>query len=247
MDIRIFCPSFRRAYGTITDKEYPFVTFVVASFEADEYRNQGLKVLECPDEVQGNIARVRNWILDNNEDADMVVIMDDDISNLTYYDEQKLYEMNELEVLEFFEEVLILLEDSGYYYGGLQVNTDKGAYREHSPFNFIAYIPSPVQFFRKGNALRHDEEIPLKEDYDMTLQQLYRYGGVLRMNKYSRICKQASNTGGCSLYRNSDEELSQLKTLQRKWGRDVVKMDSRSKKGFDFNPVLKFNKILKGM
>ena len=155
--------------------------------------------------------------------------------------------MNELEVLELFEEIYILLKDSGYYYSGLQVNTDKGAYREHSPFNFISYIPGPVQIFRKGNELRYDEELPLKEDYDMTLQQLYKYGGVLRMNKYSRICKQASNTGGCAMYRNSEEELSQLRALQSKWGKDVVTMDVKSKKGFDFNPVLKFNKIMKGM
>jgi hypothetical protein len=70
----------------------------------------------------------------------------------------------------------------------------------------------------KGNKCRYDENLPLKEDYDMTLQQLNLERVVLRVNAYHYICKQSENVGGCAAYRNRDREEAQLKALQAKWG-----------------------------
>lgn len=64
-------------------------------------------------------------------------------------------------------------------------------------------------------------------------------GGVLRFNAYYYICKQAEQIGGCATYRNVGAEKRQFELLQRKWGSDIIKMDRSSKRGFDFNPIMK--------
>jgi hypothetical protein len=51
--------------------------------------------------------------------------------------------------------------------------------------------------------------------------------------------KQAEQAGGCSTYRTSEREKEQFELLQRKWGSKIVRYDSSSKKGFDFNPIIK--------
>ena len=99
--------------------------------------------------------------------------------------------------------------------------------------------------FLKGNPLRYDERLPLKEDYDMTLQNCNKYRGCLRVNKYHYDCKQSKQAGGCASYRNYDREIQQLKALQAKWGDDIVKIDTvlnhnakKVKKNIDYNPVI---------
>lgn len=89
----------------------------------------------------------------------------------------------------------------------------------------------------------------LKEDYDMTLQQLRRHRIALRLNKYFYRVKQSEQVGGCATYRNLDKEREQLETLRCKWGARIVRFDfsDRSHKGvksrnavfIDYNPVIK--------
>lgn len=93
--------------------------------------------------------------------------------------------------------------------------------------------------------MRYDENIPLKEDYDMTLQQLNRYRVVLRLNMYHYICLQAVNKGGCASLRNRQREKEENLKLLRKWGSNIVRFD-KSNKGHttkekldDFNPIIK--------
>lgn len=66
--------------------------------------------------------------------------------------------------------------------------------------------------FLRGNECFYDEALPLKEDYDMTLQQLRRHRIALRLNKYFYRVKQSEQVGGCATYRNLDKEREQLET-----------------------------------
>jgi len=66
MKIKYFSPSYRRGnVRSNTQLNYPFVKLVVAESEAKQYRESGNEVVTMPDPVQGNISRVRNWMLDN--------------------------------------------------------------------------------------------------------------------------------------------------------------------------------------
>lgn len=240
MNIGYFAPSYKRPEKSKTQRLFPFVKIVVRESEAKEYIENGNDVLICPDSEQGNLCRVRNWILNtqlNNFDA--VILLDDDYNNIIRWNNQKQIKLKDFEVQEICEHIAILCKDWGFFYFGLNCVTDKGAYREHTPFSTNSYIGGPFQGFINGNELRYDECLNLKEDYDMTLQNLKKYNGCLRVNFMSYDVKQAEQGGGCAIQRNSKEEERQFNLLQKKWGTKIIQIDNQSKKKFDFNPIMK--------
>lgn len=240
MKVKFYAPSYKRPEKSITQKKYPFVKLVVRESEAEEYIKNGNDIVICPDPVQGNISRVRNWILDNLFDsADCVVILDDDCSFIGRYEDQNKKVFNQEDLQEFCENSAIICMELGYKLWGLNTVTDKGAYREYTPFSFLQFIGCPFHGHIKGTTLRYDESLPLKEDYDFTLQNIQKYGGSLRINFAHYQVKQSEQEGGCSAYRNLEEEKKQFFNLQKKWGKDIVKRDKTSKKSFDYNPILK--------
>ena len=91
----------------------------------------------------------------------------------------------------------------------------------------------------KANTLSEEQQKEFKEDYDMTLQNLHKYKGCLRVNFMSYDVKQAKQVGGCATQRNSKEEERQFNLLQKKWGTKIIQKDNQSKRKFDFNPILK--------
>jgi len=240
MKVKFYAPSYKRPEKSITQKKYPFVKLVVRESEAKEYTKNNNDIVICPDSAQGNISRVRNWILDNLfDDADCIVILDDDCSFIGRYQEQKKTVFSKEELQEFCENSSIICKELGFKLWGLNTVTDKGAYREYTPFSFLQFIGCPFHGHIKGTKLRYDESLPLKEDYDFTLQNIRIYGGCLRINFAHYQVKQSEQEGGCSTYRNLEEEKKQFFSLQKKWGKDVIKRDRTSKKSFDYNPILK--------
>lgn len=241
MNIGYFAPSYRRSEKSITQREYPFVKLVVAESEAEEYIANKNEVIVCPDSAQGNLSRVRNWILNTFlPQYDCVIILDDDISYIGRWEERERVKFIPSELQEFCEAHSILCADAGLLLWGVNLRaTDKGFYSEHSPFGFLQMIGGPFQAHMNGSTIRYDEKLPLKEDYDMSLQHLHKHGGILRVNYAFYQAKQSQQPGGCATYRNLDREKEQFLLLQKKWGSDVVTMDTKSKKSYDYNPVIK--------
>ena len=165
--------------------------------------------------------------------------MDDDCRGIGRWQDQTYYKFNSEELFESCEIWAKLCSDFGFKFWGLNCVVDKGAYREYTPFGTLQYIGGPFQAFLKDNYIRYDEDLPLKEDYDITLQNILEFGGALRINFASYDVKQAEQEGGCATYRNLDYEREQFYSLQKKWGKDIITRDKGSKKSFDFNPILK--------
>lgn len=228
---------------------YPHCTVWVAESEKEAYikENPRANIRGVPNEVQGNVARVRNYILDHTKEFDVVVMIDDDCSGIyRWKGHGKSTFLDEPSLLEMIEKNSIVAEEWGAKFWGMQVNDDNLSYRVYTPFSTMRFIGGPFQAFLKGNDLRYDELLPLKEDYDMTLQQLNKNRIALRFNMYYYKVKQAEQAGGCATMRNYDEEMRQLLLLQKKWGSKIVRFDkkTRSNKGnvqkkFDFNPIIK--------
>jgi hypothetical protein len=240
MKVKFFAPSYKRSQKSITQINYPNVKIVVRESEAEEYIKNGNDIVVCPDSAQGNLCRVRNWILDNLcDDADCIVIVDDDCSYIGRWEEQSQIKFNMNDLEEFCENIANITKEIGFHFWGLNCVTDKGAYREYTPFGTLQYIGGPFQAHLKSSKVRYDEELPLKEDYDITLQHIHKYGGCLRVNFAHYNVKQAEQEGGCATYRNLDKEKQQFFALQKKWGKDVIKRDKQSKRSFDFNPIMK--------
>ena len=247
MRIKIVALSYKRPEKSITQINYPSIKLVVRESEAEEYRANGNDIIECPDAAQGNVSRVRNYILDNlfDKDTDCLVILDDDCKAISRWEDQINNKFTEEGLYEFCEQMASVTEELGFKLWGLNIVTDKGAYREYTPFGFLQFLGCPFHAHLKGSPLRYDEDLPLKEDYDFSLQNIKKYGGCLRVNFANYDVKQSEQAGGCSDMRNLKKEKQQFFALQKKWGKDIIKRDKGSKKSFDFNPIV--NVPIKGI
>lgn len=254
MNISVCCPSYKRPVVR-TLKYLPFCKVFVDNSEAEEYRthNKGANIIACPDGVQGNVARVRNYILNTEfkNGADAVCIVDDDINRIARFVIDKetnyAYEHKTIETDEFFnflEKYSILCDEFGFKLWGVNINKDSLSYRHCVPFSTVSVILGPFSV-HLNNPIRYDEKLPLKEDYDLCIQHLNKYRGVLRVNSVHYDCLQSENKGGCAAMRNKQREKEQFELLQKKWGSDIVRVDStnkgrtKKKKQFDYNPIIK--------
>lgn len=258
MKISINCPSYKRPKVEtldyistckvwVAEKEYQ--DYIKANPEYEK------NIISVPNEVQGNLCRIRNYILDHElKDNDVCLIIDDDMQSIGHFEPKKakygLYGyddilLTEKDLYQMLEHYSILCSDWGFKFWGVACNCDALTYRQTTPFSTVGYIGGPFQCFLKGNECRYDERLPLKEDYDMTIQQCNKYRGCLRVNKYHYNCKQSKQKGGCATYRNYERERRQLHLLQKKWGGDIVAIDTvknqnqkRESKEMDYNPIL---------
>lgn len=241
--MNIYAPSYKRAKGVKTHKLIPDIIYCVAEFEAQEYIDLGYNVEIMPNEVQGNVARVRNYML-KNYIKDRGLIVDDDIEAFKYWStENGLPKSKNIDdVQEFIEQGFALCEEFGCRLWGINIIGDKGSYREYTPFSLTNPISAAFMGFI-NNELRFDERIPLKEDYDYCIQNCNVYRKLLRINSAYMIKKDHGNLGGCADYRTISREMEQLKLLQKKWGKGIVKNDTTQRgkkiKGFDLNPIIK--------
>lgn len=257
MKISVCVPSYKRP-KVETFKYIPFAKVFVDEGEYDDYiqANKGYEenIISVRKGVQGNLCRIRNYIIDTEFESgvDVVVIVDDDMKGIYRWYNKKRELLPTDEIMDFIYRYSILAMDLGAYFWGINVNTDKQVYREYTPFSTVSYIGGPFQAFIKDGGLRYDEKLPLKEDYDMTLQQLNKFRKVLRVNAYHYDVKQSEQKGGCATYRNYEREEQQLKLLQKKWGSRIVKIDGadahnmkKKKTRIDYNPII--NVPIKGI
>jgi len=256
MKISINCPSYKRP--KVETLEYlPFCHVWVDCKEYDDYikANKGFEdnIISVPEGIQGNVSRIRNYILDEEfkKGADVVVLVDDDLKGIYHFENEggysyteKLVKASEFE--KFIEDGTTLCNDIGYKLWGVNLNKDALNYKHCLPFNTKAIILGPFCCHIKGTEIRYDEDLPLKEDYDLAIQHLNKYRGILRLNKYHYNCKQSTNAGGCATYRNYDREREQFELLKKKWGSNIVKEDKskqakskKAKMNIDYNPIIK--------
>ena len=242
MRLEILSPSYLRPDSCTTQDYLPRCTYVVARSEKRAYVRAGRRVIAVPNAIQGNVSRVRNYILDN---FNPVLILDDDIRRFGRWNNQENQKLTTDEAMEFIEQAFNLARELKAKMWGMNLLPDKGAYREYTPFAFRSVILGPVQGFT-GLDLRYDEALPLKEDYDLSLQVLNKYRRTLRFNMMHYVCDQHSNVGGCATYRTMERERKQFSLLQKKWGSDIVQIDTQAgqvnqkkRTNWDINPVVR--------
>lgn len=196
MKIVVCCPSYKRP-KVETLKYLPFLKIYVDGSEYEEYRktNKGFEdnIIRCEDGIQGNVARVRNYILDQEfkNGADAVCIVDDDLKGIyrydVNYDTKYGYEKVKIEpdeFMDFLEKYTEMCDELGFKLWGVNCNSDALSYRHYSPISLISIILGPFSVHLKQEEIRYDEKLPLKEDYDLAIQHLNRYRGILRLNGY---------------------------------------------------------------
>lgn len=254
MKISVNCPSYKRPKVETLDY-LPFCKVWVDNKEYNDYIKANPRhkenIISVPDGIQGNVCRIRNYILDKEfeKGIDVVCIIDDDMKGIYYFENEngKAYNkkiVNQDEFIQFLEKYSVMCEELGFKLWGVNLNQDALSYRQYSPFSTNSVILGPFSCHLKNN-IRYDVNLPLKEDYDLAIQHLNKYRGILRINKFHYNCKQSKQAGGCATYRNYQREEEQLKLLQKKWGKEIVKIDKvansntkKVKKEIDYNPII---------
>lgn len=248
--VTICAPSYRRPTAVRTLEYLPSTRIYVSRDEEAAYREANPKadIVGVDPKFQGNVCRIRNHILDcEMRDGRAVLIIDDDLMGLFKWRRlQRVRMETEEEVVAFVEKYTALCREWDCPAWGVNVNPDGQVYREMTPFALSSFVGAPFTV-HVAHRLRYDERLSLKEDYDFTLQLLNAHRKVLRVNSVYYLTLQMAQPGGCATYRNLDAERAQLRLLQRKWGKDIVRMDalttSRNHKTtkvrtFDVNPVI---------
>lgn len=252
MKIRVCIPSYKRTKVETLDYIPDARVYVDESeYQAYVEANPGADIVSCKKGIQGNLCRIRNHIMRSEfeQGTDVVCIVDDDMEGLYLWEKSGETRMEKIKIThdwlyDFLEKYSILCDEFGFKFWGGNCNQDAMSYRAYTPFSLVSYIGGPFQVFLKGNTCFYDERLPLKEDYDMTLQQCNKYRGCLRLNMLTYNVKQSEQAGGCASYRNMENERKQFELLQRKWGKDIVREDRSNKghssktKSFDYNPII---------
>lgn len=249
-DVVICAPSYRRPTAVDTLKYLPSCRIYVSKREEKAYRaaNPKADIVAVDPKFQGNLCRIRNHILDREMvDGRAVLIVDDDLQYLAKWEGLERKKIATADVAAFVEKFTDLAREWECPAWGINVNSDGQVYREMTPFSLRSYVGGPFMV-HVDHDLRYDERLPLKEDYDFTLQLLNRYRRILRVNSFYYLTLQMKQEGGCAVYRNLEEERRQLGLLRRKWGGEIVKADTlgssrnhltKKKRKFDVNPIIR--------
>lgn len=200
------------------------LTWYVPADQAGEYRYAGATTV-TPVDTAGTLgpARQRNAALDVGHAAGAVVVTtDDDLRRCACTEPGPTNEKHPVDGSQAVRLLVEALEASPYLHGG--VGPTDNAFFARRAHTTDAFVRSGFNAHRP-NPLRYDEALPLKEDYDMTLQHLAAHGGVLRLDTLLMTYQQRVKKGGCS-YRTPEVEQQAIAHLVGKWG-DVVRPHPR--------------------
>ena len=180
------------------------------------------QIITIPDEEDGNCPKKNNAIL-NRCKEDWVLILDDDITDICYYEKSVLNKVSPDEIEEIIIHYFKLAEELGVRFWGFNQNSDPLSYKVYNPICFLSPILGPFGGHLKTE-LRYDTETGTKEDYDFWLQNIKKYKKTLRINKYCYKHYHGSGLdGGLLGIRSMDYETKSYERLRKKWGSDVVK------------------------
>lgn len=228
--MNVIIPSYGRSQ-TLPGKDYFYTArYCVPESQADEYCKVvgNDRVLAIPDEYDGNICRKRNWILENTDFP--LVMVDDDVASIGYFEGRRGMKNGEHRpktldpdlFVAFCEQSFELCRGFGARMWGIGQNEDNRIYKEFQPLSLSKVTLGPFQGHLEHD-LVFDERVGTKDDYDMALQQLYRYHVLMRWNKFHYICEHGENAGGIVSYRSKAKEIEYCKAIMAKWGKGVIK------------------------
>lgn len=216
MSFIVCIPSKGRSKTITSDKlfnkENTFIFIPEDEFELYE----GNRV-SVPSEIRG-ITGTRNFILDwcRSKGIKNHIQVDDDATGFFKIEKGKTSQVSPYDFHLLLENMFEMTEHWGAKAFGFGMASDPKFYRCYSPFSTQSIIAANIIGIIE-NECRFDEKCIVKEDYDYSMQHIYKYKRVIRLNKYFLKVKHLSNVGGCVSYRTFDTEKNIFKYLLQKW------------------------------
>jgi len=215
----IAIPSKSRAGKTTTNKVLPNIgTFFIPESEYHQYKGL-VKNIECvPKEIQG-ITNTRNWIQKNSQDK-WIVFLDDDAKNVGYtkMEERKSKKIDIKDEGFWAEEFLKafdLTEQLGYKIWGVKTEAAPRSVYPYKPILFQTYVTASCMGIINDGEFYFDPNFPVKEDYEICLRHIKKYGGILGIRYIHWENEHWTTPGGCRDYRTIAMEKKAIKDLIR--------------------------------
>lgn len=220
MKIVVVSPTYHRV-GRIDKllKYYPFIRFYTDYNEfykyIEYYPNNKHNFVQCPQGIQGNNARVRNYILDvefNYYENDAVISFDDDVFYLIrwkYSNEKNKFVYEKIETEELgtlFENLVNLTNDFGFKLFGVSASNQPIYKSNNNLFTFHSGLEGSFMGFIK-NPIRIDETIPALDDILFSAEHIRKYGGLLKFNNLGYIKNHEFIDGFEGLGRESQADI----------------------------------------
>lgn len=214
----IAIPSKNRAGKTTTNKILPNIgTFFVPESELHQY-SYIKNVIGVPKEVSG-ITNTRNWILKNTKDK-WVVFLDDDAKNVGYtrlglHNSYKIDIKDEGFWGEEFLKAFDLSEQLGYKMWGVKTEAAPRSVYPYKPILTKTYLTASCMGIINDGEFYFDEEFKVKEDYEICLRHIVKYGGILGIRYLHWENEHWVTDGGCKDYRTVNMEKDAIKKLAK--------------------------------
>ena len=214
----IAIPSKNRAGKTTTNKILPNIgTFYVPISEIHQY-NYIKNVVGVPNDIQG-ITNTRNWILRNTKEK-WVVFLDDDAKNVGYtklgYDRSYKIDIRDEGFWgEEFLKAFDLTQQLGYKLWGVKTEAAPRSVYPYKPILTKTYLTASCMGMINDGEFYFDEEFKVKEDYEICLRHIVKYGGILGIRYIHWENEHWITEGGCKDYRTVDIERNAIKKLSK--------------------------------
>lgn len=238
-ELKIIIPSYKR-WGKLAGYDYfKSGIYIVPESQYDKYiqGREEKRFIAIPDSEDGNIVKKRNWILKNIPRP--LVMIDDDVDKITMTEGGEFFQKNGYAkqcvplTSEQAEDLLIQICNLAYMWEcplfGFNINTDGRNAPPYKPFSLSQPILGPCCGHLEHDLL-YDENMDLKEDYDISLQALNKYRKILRFNKYAVNAEHKDNKGGCVSYRTLEREEQACRAIERKWGTKIIHYNTKKGK-----------------
>jgi len=240
--IHVAIKSYKRPDSVTTIKAFPFAYIWVPESQAADYEaNYPGRIISIPDDLDGNLCRKQNAILDRaptETGCPWILILDDDITRMCYYESGEHIPMDPTHMRAFVEHHFCLADQLGVKMWGVQQNQDPLGHYTYRPFSLLSPILGPFHG-HLDHDLRFDEYLDLKEDYDFWLRMIIRHRFTLRANKYHYHHRHAQGTGGQVSMRTMKRELDAIDRLIARYGPKVIRPGgSAGGKGAKGNNIL---------
>jgi hypothetical protein len=214
----IAVPSKNRAGETTTNKILPNIsTFFVPKSEVHQY-SYIKNVIAVPNDIQG-ITNTRNWILKNTNER-LVVFLDDDAKNVGYTELGKRQcKMIKIHSEDFWEQEFLkafdLTEQLGYKMWGVKTEAAPRSVYPYKPILTRTYLTASCMGMINDGEFYFDENFKVKEDYEICLRHIVKYGGILGIRYLHWENEHWVTEGGCKDYRTIEMERKAIKDLNK--------------------------------
>jgi len=167
----------------------------------------------------GKLIQARNLALDNAaREKKYCLMLDDDLVKIHFFTPTGTTLIN---FHNLVKEMYDVLKSTSLYLAGTASTTNRFFYHPETPLGLKHFIGGWCTLTKYGSIPRYDNKLKTKEDYDITLQHIKLYGGVVRINYLAPQFKHYGNAGGVVEYRTSEVEQDSIKHLKSKWGSTI--------------------------